>query len=60
MGPSRRLEVSTELFDFAFEHLKTYFIHKYPDYSKEKILELVRQRISYGREKSISKDDYCS
>lgn len=57
MGHSRRLEVATGLFDFTFEYLKTYFRYKYPDYSDEKILELAKNRISYGREKGISKND---
>lgn len=58
MNPSQRLEVATGLFDFTFEYLKTYFKYKYPDYTEEKILELVKQRISHGRERSFSKDDH--
>lgn len=57
MSPSKRLEVATGLFDFAFEHLSAYFKHKYPDYNDEKILELVKERIVYGRKKSIFKKD---
>ena len=60
MEPCKRLAVATELFDFTFEYLKTYFRHKYPKYSQEKILDLVRQRITYGREENISKNDNCS
>lgn len=57
MGHSKRLEVATGLFDFTFEYLMANFKKQYPDYSREKILELVRERISYGREKSVLKDD---
>lgn len=57
MPPHKRLEVATELFDFAFEYLMANFKKNYPDYSEEKILELVKKRVSHGREKSIPKDD---
>lgn len=54
MKPNKRLEIGTGLFDFTFERLETYFRSKYPDYSKDQILQLVRQRISHGSEKNIS------
>lgn len=54
MSPNQRLETATSLFDFAFEHLKAYFKKIYPSYTEDKILELVRQRISHGRKDSIS------
>lgn len=57
MSPDKRLEVATGLFDFVFEYLMANFKKRYPDYSQEKILELVRERISYGREKGVPKDD---
>lgn len=60
MTPPKRLEVAMDLFDFTFEYLKTYFKSRYPNYNEEKILELVRERISYGRKKSIHKNDFCS
>jgi hypothetical protein len=54
MTPNQRLETATNLFDFTFEHLQAYFKKTHPTHTEDKILELVRQRISYGREKNIS------
>lgn len=53
MQPNKRLEIATGLFDFTFERLERYFKNVYPHYNHEKILELVKQRISHGTEKSI-------
>lgn len=58
MSSDKRLEIATGLFDFTFEYLKAYFKYKYPEYTEEKILELVKQRISHGRERGFSKDDH--
>lgn len=60
MPPNKRLEVATGLFDFAFERLKVYFQYKYPSYSKDKILQLVKERITYGRKENFSKNGNCS
>lgn len=57
MGPSKRLEVAAGLFDFTFEYLIANFKKQHPDYNQEEILELVRERISYGREKGVPKND---
>lgn len=58
MTPPKRLEIAMGLFDFAFEYLKGYFKNRYPDYNEEKISELVKERISYGRKRDILKNDF--
>lgn len=58
MPPSKRLEIATGLFDFAFEHLTAYFRHKYPRYNDEKILELVKERI-LNNSSAVKNPLYC-